>query len=79
METPRTPVGRLTDHIMAAMPELGNYNDIYIAVLGALKNADLVGLAIVPNNDHAFMTVITNWPVAKRQRFYRAVKLMCAK
>ena len=77
METPRTPAGKLTDHIMAALPEVENYNGIYTAVLGALNDADSVGLAIVPDNDHAFMAVVTRWPVAKRQRFYRAVKLMC--
>ena len=62
---------------MAAMPELGDYNGVYTAVLGALNDADSVGLAIVPDNDHAFMSVVTNWPVARRQRFYRVIKLMC--
>lgn len=57
METPRTKAGRLTNHIMAAMPEMdtGQYNAVYIAVLGALNNIDAVGLAIVPENDWAFM------------------------
>ncbi len=77
METPRTPAGNLTDHIMAALPELENYNAIYIAVLGALNDADSAGIAIVPDNDHALMAVITNWPVAKRKRFYQIVGLVC--
>ena len=49
----------------------------YAVVLGALNDADSIGLAIVPDNDHALMALVTSWPVAKRQRFYRAVKLMC--
>lgn len=76
METPRTSAGKLTEHIMAALPEAENYNAVWAAVLGALNDADSVGLAIVPDNDHAFMAMIMNWPVAKRQRFYRTVKAM---
>ncbi len=76
METPHTPAGKLTDHIMAALPEVENYNAIYTAVLGALNDADSAGLAIVPDNDHALMPLIMGWPVARRQRFYKAVKIM---
>ncbi len=79
MKTPSTSAGKLTEHIMAALPEVENYNAVWTAVLGALNDADSIGLAIVPDSDYALMALVTSWPTAKRQRFYRVVKVMFEK
>lgn len=78
MDTPKTPQGKLTEHIMAAMPEMpvDQYNRVYSCVLAGLNTADEIAIAMVPDNDHAMMAIITNWPVPKRKRFYKAIEAL---
>ena len=77
MRTPNNIAGRLTEAIMGRvcekLPDISthDYNRICESVLAGLDHTE--GIAVVPDNDWAFMAVITNWPKEKRQRFYRAV------
>lgn len=55
------------------LPELTphDFNRIFEAVLAGLDHTE--GVAVVPDNDWAFMAKITSWPKEKRKRFYLAV------
>ncbi len=78
MKTPKTPQGKLTEHIMAKMPEMPveQYNRVYSAVLGGLNTADEISIAVVPDNDWAMMAVLTEWPKQKKDQFYKLVRSM---
>ena len=78
MWCPKTISGRLTQGIMdridEKLPKLTShdYNRICEAILAGLDYTK--GIAVVPDNDWAFMAVITAWPKEKRRRFYLAIK-----
>ena len=78
MKAPKTIAGQLTEVIMGRvdekLPELTphDYNRIFEAVLAGLDDTD--GIAVVPDNDWAFMAQITPWPREKKKRFYAAMR-----
>ena len=77
MRCPNNISGRLTEAIMSRvrekLPDISahDYNRVCESVLAGLDHT--AGIAIVPDNDWAFMALVTDWPKEKRQRFYRAV------
>ena len=77
MRGPKDINGRLTEIIMSQVREKlpgmtsHDYNRIFESVLSGLQDTD--GITVVPDNDWAFMAVITDWPKEKRRRFYRAI------
>ncbi len=77
MKAPKTIAGRLTEAIMRRvdekLPELTphDYNRIFEAVLAGLCHTE--GVAVVPDNDWAFMAKISAWPKEKKKRFYVAM------
>ncbi len=77
MKCPKTISGRLTEAIMGRvrdkLPEITthDYNRVCESILAGLDHTE--GIAVVPDNDWAFMATITNWPKEKRRQFYRAV------
>ena len=80
MDSPKTISGRLTEAIMARvsekLPDMSthDYNRVWESVQAGLDHTE--GIAVVPDNDWAFMAEITNWPKEKKQRFYRTVRAM---
>ena len=70
--------GRLTEAIMGRvrekLPDIGTdvYNRIFESVSAGLDHTD--GIAVVPDNDWAFMAVVTSWPKEKKRRFYETVR-----
>ena len=82
MKAPKTIAGQLTEAIMVRvdekLPELipHDYNRIFEAVLDGLDHTE--GIAVVPDNDWAFMAVITSFPKEKKKRLYAAIKLLIA-
>lgn len=78
MKGSKNITGRLTEAIMTRvrekLPDISTefYNRIFEAVSAGLTHTD--GIAVVPDNDWAFMAVITNWPKEKKQRFYNIVR-----
>ena len=70
--------GQLTEAIMSRvsekLPDIGTdvYNRIFESVSVGLNHTN--GIAVVPDNDWAFMAVVTNWPKEKKQLFYKIVR-----
>ena len=78
MKCPKTISGRLTNAIMdrvrEKLPEITPHdnNRICEAIMAGLDHTE--GIAVVPDNDWAFMAILTNWPKEKKKRFYLTVR-----
>ena len=69
METPKNREGRLTEFVMRNLNDFttAQYNQIWGQVYNGLKQAHEVNIAIVPNNDRAFMAIFSELSLKKRK------------